>query len=464
LIDVQRNMKTDHMETTYRHARLALLIASWLYALAFHFAYVNYVIVDWAYWGFTYRQPDPLEFLFVAFLVTFGAVIMPTMLARASSIILLLIYQMVYIPTVMVTLSLDTDRIERYGPALVSLAAAFAMACIASRRQLKVDFTVARIPGLALHLFFWLICSLTLSISYWSIIHFANLDETYQQRVLGASTGPLIGYMQTYLENVFSPGLIAIGLVRRRLWLVILGVIGCLLIYAITAQRTAFLLPVAIFGTFWLLRRKNPIFRSTAVPMVVVAGMMFLSASFYEQSGIAALICLYLTGRTVAVPGLTFSQYYDFFSQNNFTWWSHVKGFSSLVAAPVNLSGDPLWPQLGLLIGEHLYKNPAVNVNANLYSSGLAAAGIFGVIAIGFVAAVWLRLLDRASAGLDSTFVILAVLPVGLTLTNAPFATVMLSFGGLFWLILFSASGAPKLGSGPIRPASTIPSKMELRR
>lgn len=455
-------MKIDHIETSYRHGRSALLIASWLYACAFHFAYVKYVIVDWGYWGFTYRPLEPLEYLLVAFLVTLGAAIMPTMLTRASSIVLLLIYQMVYIPTVMVTLSLDTDRIEHYGLAIASLAIAFAMACFAARRKLKVDATPTRIGGsavLGLSVFFWLICSITLTISYWSIIRFANLDETYLQRVLGASTGPLIGYMQTYLQNVFSPALFAIGLVRRRFWAVMLGVIGSLLVYTITAQRTAFLLPVAILGMYWLLRRKNPLFHSTAVPMVIVAGMMFLSAGFYEQSSIAEMICLYLTGRTIAVPGLTFSQYYDIFSPNNFTWWSHIKGFGSLIAAPPSFSGDPLWPQLGLLIGEHIYKNPEVNVNANLYSSdGLAAAGIFGVIVIGFVTAIWLRLLDRASVGWDRTFVVLVVLPVGLALTNAPFATVMLSFGGMFWLILFLVDKAPEPGRALAESALAIPS------
>lgn len=425
----------------YRHARLALLIASWLYAFAFHFAYVNYVIVDWSYWGFTYRPLEVDEYLLIAFLVTFGAAIMPTMLVRASSIVLLLIYQMVYIPAIMVTLSLDTDRIEKYGVALASLAIAFGAACIAARRPLKANPTRERISGsfvLGLNLFCWLICSITLILSYWSIIRFANLDEVYQQRALGAATGPLIGYMQTYLQNVFSPALIAIGLVWKRSWLIILGFIGCLLVYGITAQRTAFLLPLTIIGTYWLLRRKNPLFHTTAVPTVIVAGTMFLSAYFCRQSGIAALICLYLTGRTIAVPGFTFSQYYDVFSPNDLTWWSHIKGFSSLISAPASFSGDPLWPQLGLLIGAHVYKNPVVNVNANLYSSdGLAAAGSLGVVVVGLAFAIWLRLLDRASVGWDRTFVILAVLPVGLALTNAPFATVLLSFGGLFWLILF---------------------------
>lgn len=444
-------MKTEPIGMPYRHARLALLIASWLYASAFHFAYVNYVVLDWSYWGFSYRPLEAREYLLVASLVTFGAAIMPTMVTRASSIVLLLIYQMVYIPAIMVTLSLDTDRIEKYGAALASLALAFAAACIAARRPLKTDPTREWISGssvLGLNLFGWLICSITLMLSYWSIISFANLDDVYQQRALGAATGPLIGYMQTYLQNVFSPALIAIGLVRKRPWLVILGFVGCLLVYGITAQRTAFLLPFAIMGTYWLLRRKSPLFHTTAVPTVVVAGTMFLSAYFYKKSGVAALICLYLTGRTIAVPGLTFSQYYDVFGPNDLTWWSHIKGFSSLISAPASFSGDPLWPQLGLLIGAHVYKNPAVNVNANLYSSdGLAAAGSLGVVVVGLAFAIWLRLLDRASVGWDRTFVILAVLPVGLALTNAPFATVLLSFGGLFWLILFLVHKSPEPSS-----------------
>ena len=188
----------------------------------------------------------------------------------------------------------------------------------------------------------------------------------------------------------------------------------------------------------FLFQRRNPIFHSTALPVCVIAAVMFLSACFWRESSLASLLSTYLTGRTIAVPGLTFSQYYDVFNREGFTWWSHVRGIGEIVAPPGDFADSELWPRLGNIVGDRIYKRSDVNVNANLFSSdGVAAAGAAGVIAIGLLFAIYLRLLDRVSARWDRSFVVLAVFPVGLVLTNAPFWTTMLSFGGLFWLLVF---------------------------
>jgi hypothetical protein len=440
---VQYQIKMNSIGAPPQYARFWLLMASWLYVLAFHFAYVNYIIIEWAYWGFTYRPPGTSEIALMGFLVTLGAMLMPTMLTRGSSIMLLLLYQMVYLPVVMVTLSLDTDRVVVYGEALGALAIAFGIACIAARRKNRIVSVPARTPDrlfIKLITASWGICFVTLAVTFWSVIGFAGLSEVYEQRALGAAPNALIGYMQTYLGLVFSPALMTIGLTKKKVWPFLLGAAGCLLIYVIAAQRTVFLLPAGLIALHFILQRNNVIFRSTAFPMVVIAAAVFLSACFWKQSELASLICTYLTGRTIAVPGLTFSQYHDLFGSNDFTWWSHVRGIGRFVAPPDGFLGDPFWPRLGNIVGDRVYKRPEINVNANLYSSdGLAAAGSLGVLVVGLVFAIWLRLIDRVSAEWDRSFVVLTMFPVGLALTNAQFSTAMLSFGGLFWLLFFMA-------------------------
>jgi hypothetical protein len=458
---VRYQTKMNAIEAPPRYARFWLVIASWLYVLAFHFAYVNYLVIEWAYWGFTYRPPETTEIVLTGFLVTVGAVLMPTMLTRGSSIVLLLLYQMVYLPIVLVTLSLDKDRVGLYGEALAALVIAFGIACIAVRRKDRIVSTPTRTPDRIftnLIVAIWAICFATLMVTYWSVINFAGLGEIYEQRALGAAPNALIGYMQTYLGFVFSPALMTIGLTKRKVWPVLLGLAGCLLMYVIAAQRTVFLLPAGLLALHFLLRRNNPIFRSTALLTLLVAAAVFLSAYFWNQSDLAALICTYLTGRTIAVPGLTFSQYFDLFSSEGFTWWSHIRGIDHFIVPPEKFMDDAFWPRLGNIVGDRVYKTPEVNVNANLYSSdGLAAAGSLGVVVIGVLFAIWLRLIDRVSAQWDRDFVILTMFPVGLALTNVQFSTMLLSFGGLFWLLFFMAwkpSAAVPLGD---RPGSVVP-------
>jgi hypothetical protein len=93
---------------------------------------------------------------------------------------------------------------------------------------------------------------------------------------------------------------------------------------------------------------------------------------------------------------------------------------------------------LGYIIGDRLYANPANNVNANLFSGdGVAAAGALGVLLIGLLLAIWLVLLDRSSVRWNRQFALLVTLPIGLSLTNGHFTTTLLSFGGLFWVVIF---------------------------
>jgi hypothetical protein len=51
--------------------------------------------------------------------------------------------------------------------------------------------------------------------------------------------------------------------------------------------------------------------------------------------------------------------------------------------------------------------------------------------------AAWLWLLDRASSGWDRRFAIVVALPVAVSLTNGSLFTALLSFGGLFWTLVF---------------------------
>lgn len=366
---------------------------------------------------------------------------MPKSIGRPSSIILLLLYIIVYIPTIVFSLSIDSNGTVRYGPSLLMLSLGFCSACLATRLQRERRSVQAFEPNdllCRILLVTWLIFGAALIGTYWSIMTFSGLDDIYEQRAAGASSSLWMGYIQTYFGNILSPALISIGLVRRQISQTAAGVIGCLIIYMINAQRTIFLLPIAIFGLYCLLKAISPLFRSTALVLIALLPVLIIPSTFYESGLTSGFVSLFIVFRTLSLPGLTFSQYFDTFSAEGFTFWSHIKGFDLVAPAPAAFSGHSAWPNLGYIIGDRIYGNIENNVNANLFSGdGAAAAGAFGVLVIGFVLAAWLVLLDKASRGWDATFVALVSLPIGLALTNGHFFTTMLSFGGLFWLLIF---------------------------
>lgn len=421
--------------------RHLLLLASWLYAYSLHFSHIVYLNPVWDYFGFTLRPFNWLEIVIIFLLITAGAVAMPVRIARPSFVILLLLYIVVYIPAVVFSLSLDVNRLERYGISLMALCFGFVLACMISRLRPAFSSVQSCVPDsrfCRVILQVWVVCCAILIFTYAPIMTFSGLDDIYDQREAGASVSAGMGYAQTYFGNVISPALIAMGLINSKFRLIFIGTVGCVIMYMINAQRTIFLMPIAIILFNFLLNRRYFIFRTTAFPLLLLSGVVLVSSSFYEQNAVASFLSLFIVFRTLSLPGLTFSQYHDLFAADGYTWWSHIKGFDLFVPIPSTFVQDPSWPNLGHIIGDRVYSNVENNVNANLFSGdGLASAGPFGVLVISLVLAAWLRLFDHSTRGWDRRFSVLIALPIGLAMTNGHFFTTMLSFGGIFWLLAF---------------------------
>lgn len=426
---------------TVSPARLVLLAAAFFYAYAIHFAHVHYLTPVWGYYGYSYRDPSAVDLAAIALLVVVGALLLPTRIGKASSIVVLLLFVVVYVPTIVLTLALDAPRLELYGAGLLALGLGFGCACVAARSSsLAPRESTQRLPGKAFTLFVlaaWIVCCVVLIVNQGSVMAFAFESEVYEQRAAGTATSLGLGYVQTYFANVLSPGLIALGAVKRRWSLVALGTIGCVLMYMIAAQRTVLLLPIAMLAVLIALRVRSGVFRTSSFLLVFLGVAEMVSVTFYQDNIVASVLSLFLVNRTLGLPGLTFHQYYDVFGVSGFTWWSHVRGVDFFVAAPPSYWNDTLWPNLGHMIGDRVYQNYENNANANLFvGDGVAAAGALGVLVIGIVFAVWLAVMDRVARGWDRTFVVLVMVPVALSLTNVHLFTTLLSLGGLFWMVM----------------------------
>lgn len=437
-------MKTVLFFSKIADSRIAILISALFYASAIHYAHIEYLNPVWNYYGFTYRPIDIFDIFFIIVLVIFGGVFIPLRVKKPSSIILLLLFLVVYIPSIVITMGLDSERISLYGANLISLAFGFSLSCYVVKNDYKRqeigqnnDFNLPKNLS-NLFLVLWFLFCIILIYVYHSIMGFADLDSIYQQRELGVSSIILINYIKSYLSNVISPALIAIGLRKKQWGFIIVGTIGCIIVYMISAQRTVFLLPFTIIIFHFLLTRAIPVFKSSILFIVMFGTIVLLVTRTYKISDSSLFLGIYFVFRTLCLPGLCFSQYMDLFGFYGFTFWSHVTGLNLIIPTPSSYINDPLWPNLGYMIGDRIYNASTNNANANLFAGdGVAAAGFFGVIIISLVFAFWISFLDRVSKKWDKIFSILVIFPVALSLTNGHFFTTMISFGGLFWTIVF---------------------------
>ena len=421
--------------------RLGIMLATAVYSYSIFYAYVVYQNPNWEYMGFSFRAPSALEVIALALLLGITALGLPKRLESPSSLILMLLYVVVYVPGLVITFCVDGDRLERYLPFASALSLVFFASSLMStysRRTRSMHVVYPSKTFVMSMLLIWFLMCFFLVVQYAEVMAIVAFVNVYEQRALGASTGPIMAYIQTYFSSVISPALLAVGLAYRHRMCFAIGVAGCLLMYAINAQKTMLFLPLAMIALHVQMNIWGGILRATWIPVSVFSAITWLAASYWEESVVAGALALFFVNRTIAVPGLTLTQYYEQFSSEGFTFWSHVKGLDLIIPAPQSYAIDPLWPGLGYMLGDRLFGNRDFNMNANLFSGdGIAAAGAIGVLVIGVVFMVFLWILDRVTARWDARFVLLAILPVALALTNGHFFTTLLSFGGLFWLTAF---------------------------
>jgi hypothetical protein len=420
--------------------RFAVVAAALLLALALHYAITDYLHVNREYHGFTYRPPTALEIACIIALILAVALVFPTRISRPSSIVLLFLFVMVYLPAVVISLCLNVeDRIGQYAPTLCCMAVVFILGSLVSRSPMPPT-EEGGIPGNRITwalVGVWAVSCALLVYVFGSIISIASFLDVYEQRALGIAEGLGMGYLQTYFSAVLSPALFAIGLARGNKLLMLLGAGGAFLMYTIAAQRVVLLIPVAMLAVHFLYKR-GFLYKSVAGTIAILAGLIATCVYFSEDSLVGSMTTNFVVDRTFAIPGLTISQYLDTFNAYGHTYWSHVRGLDLVVNPPEELANYPDWPGLGYIVGSIVYGNRFHNVNANPFSAdGLAAAGPVGVLVVGVIIVAWLFVFDRAARGWNERLAVLATVPIAFILTNGQFFTTMLSFGGFFWLFLF---------------------------
>lgn len=425
--------------TSMLEKRLFLIFAAYLYGATLHIGHAAYLSKTWGYYGFRFVLPSPETYAAMLVLIGIAAVLLPVDYRRPSSVILTVLFIVVYVPVIVFTLALRVDALPHYGIRLAAFMLAFAMPCIAGRQVRAEALLTGEPPGRRLSLAFlvaWSIGCAILFVQFGSMMAFVGLDEIYKQRAAGATTDPFLAYMQTYFAVVLSPALMAIGMTNRNWVFVVLGIAGCMIIFAITAQRTILLLPATMIALGYVLNAKQTWLKASGFAVFLFACLTAISTLIASTAPIS-IVPVYFQFRTLGLPGLTFSQYADIFERVGYTYWSHIKGISLLVNPPIALANHPKWPALGYIVGEIFYNNVKNNHNANLYSAdGVAAAGAPGLLVIGAFFAIWLFLLDYVSRGWDRRFVALICLPMAIALTNGQFSTMLLSFGGIFWILI----------------------------
>lgn len=425
--------------------RLTLLAGSAAYIAAFVWGYHHFLANAWSYWGFA-DVPVPAGLQAIAISLAFvPALWLPSRFTEPTHFLYWALYLVVYVPSILVPLFANVNG-RPILPLMLTFAAALAIIGAFYRiprlcvPQLKISALVfwtgfgAATAGLLANVL-WV---------YHGNFHLVGFSDVYAVRFAARDIeAGVAGYATFWVGFALSPLVMAYGLVRRRWFLFAIGASAQILIYAMIAMKSV-LLSIVILPALYFIFHSHVSKLASRVVWSAAIAVALLTASTYSSAvpSLSAHLGMLLLVRTLGIPGLSTLQYYEFFGQNGFTYWSHVRGLSSLIRYPYPT-------QLPYVIGNAYYDSPSLSANAHfLATDGLAAAGLPGVIVIAFFCGAVFYLCDVLARRHDPIFVSLCLAGPAMALLNVGLFTTLLTDGLMLTMVVLYLM--PTVTAGPL--------------
>jgi hypothetical protein len=421
------------------YSRLRIIALACAYFGSFIWVYTEYVIDIYEYFGFGYQADWQLyDILAVVLLCLLPSLWVPTAFDRPSSVFIHFQYFLIYIPAIWMTRHSVLPVLGAADQSLLSITLAVSMFVLlwAHHRLPLVVVNSLRLRAsvfwLAVYAFAALLL-IALIIQLGGNFHLVALSDIYELRqdatdLIEASGNTFVNYAFTWLNTLILPLIFARAVSRSR-YLEVLGVTACyIFLFGIWGAKTSLFSPLILLVASWWASRSP-----ARMPLLMVCAFIFallMPVMLPFEDGIGALIKLWWISivemRTFSIPGLSITQYFDFFSTHPLTLGSHVTGLSWIVSYPYDLD-------VPRTIGYYYYGHE-LTANASFWAQdGLAGFGIVGLIGVTFIAAFVLWLLDSVTQGLKMRFVLTALVGTIVSFTNTSLFTTLVTGGlGLF--------------------------------
>lgn len=426
-------------------AMFKLPLASLFFASLYHYAYATFVNPVFEYAHYLYL-PAPFFGLFFTYL----AVVAPVCYYRSScspaSYGIELVYALCYVPSILVFLF--TWQRSPFELMLVQFGLGSSMFLLLRAPSWRgKSFSENKVPNKLVTSILGvvtLLAILELVRNYHSYMRFVSFADVYDLRfeTNAVEIGPLSSYSIMWLSYCFLPFYFARGIITKSITDFGIGISGGLLLYAATGAKGALLMGGIVFGISVLYGSgKQFLFRL----LFGLAAAIFFIAFLLPNEGPLFWVKSILLVRVLGTTGWTTATYYEFFTSNGFTYYTHIGPINALTGA---------YPygeyQLGQLIGLEYSGSADANFNSNFWASdAFAAMGLLGLPIATLALGAVVRLIDYVSLNYNRKFVVLWLSGFWFAVLNFPLAVALLSGGGFItMLVLFFGASRIRMSKG----------------
>ena len=355
---------------------------------------------------------------------------------KASDFVAIIIYVMIYIPSLMslqyyytnYTFAIKYQLVYFVGMCLFFLVSK-------NRRSLYVLTSSVYVRPKVIMVFSVIIALVTL-IVFRGNIKLVSFEDVYGLRETGggiADSIPLFGYFYQWMSTVFSPVLVAYGCYKNNKKIIIGGFALSLLFYMTCGMKSTLFIPILSYFLYKSLDKdEGNIVKVFPWLTVGLAIPYFFYLSF--QSRIAEILVGLILMRTYGIAAYMTPIYIDVFQQYPYTYYSHIRIVDAIFG---------MYPFTTYALGMEVNQaygtvDPEANMNANfMVTDGIAAGGLLGVLFISVLFYFFLIILNRLTNRFEYCFVVSIMTGAVISLTNNSLFTTLLTCGLLVVLLIY---------------------------
>jgi hypothetical protein len=243
-----------------------------------------------------------------------------------------------------------------------------------------------------------------------------------------SQAGRLLGYTTGQIGEALDPFFIACGLVYRKKWLLVVGIVGQLMIFSVLGSKSILFSTLFIVVVYFMMQRYRQSFGVALAGLLI--GVVLLSAAADRLTN-GIFLSSITTRRTLLDPGLLTGFYFEHYSHRAHAGLAyHFPSNGQNIPAPSY--------EIGLVY----FGDQHIDANCNLWAEGFADFGLPGMAGFTLLLCLMMWSFDSVAARRDPRMAMLLVAMQAFALSNSAPMTVVFTHGGVASALLLWASPA----------------------
>jgi hypothetical protein len=426
-IDFSRAARQERHRAARANQARGILLATVAYIGVLHWTYRDLVAPNYAYMGMAKRSLNWPAYLVAVACVLGAALILPRSIRAVSDFVQLAVFVLVTAPSILVAQHAPTLSVVR-----ATILALVLLLCTALIRAgvIQIRGRLERIAWRPLQVNsrpYWIAVGAGTGVIYVLLIttlhpeptlrSFTDVYAVRAQYKAALASVPIMGYVVPLLYNVANPLWMTRGLMRGSVLSFLVGALGQVAIFTVTAHRAVVFSSIAV-PLLWLAWHGRLLRPPRFVMLVSLGVALSVTVDLLTHSLRTTPV---LVTRLIAIPGSLTSAYVAVFTDR-------PKGLFATVIPGIR-NAYPEQPFL--LVGKLFFHQDGNSANVNFFGDGFFNLGWAGMAIAATAVAVLLAVVDVSTRHLPMPAPILFFAAPTIALTNSSVFTTLLTHGAL---------------------------------